>query len=276
MSGQDALRKRAALLSELHESVQAMKNVALAELQRLTHQGPALARALTIVAEGLAQCGEATPAAGPSPPQPARMSWLVIGAERGFCGPFNARLLEAARALRHADPGTRVLLASRRAGTQLDSSDDGIVVLPGCAAVEDMAVALDGWLAVLAEDMQDGRVIWLLHTNGTGVVRRRLLPAPDLTSVVARPAAPAGAVPPAHYLPLPVLRAALLRQVVRLLVQAALNASLEHENRARLTQMQLAQEHLEKLGNTLRRRQATLRQADITSELETLANVMAD
>jgi len=275
MSLQESLRKRAALLLELHGIVQAMKNVAFAELQRVMREKLALARALSAVAGGLARCGQTWPADDKPPRHPERTSWLVIGAERGFCGTFNARLLESVRSVLHADTTARVLLASRRAGDRLDAADRGYRVLPGCAAVEDASAALDGWLAALDDEARQSYVVYLLYTTDSGVVRRRLLPAPDLAGIAPEPVPPDGVEPPAHYLPMPVLRAALQRQVIRLLVQSALYASLEQENRSRLTQMQQAQDHLERLGAALQRRQAALRQADITNELETLTSILS-
>jgi F-type H+-transporting ATPase subunit gamma len=275
MSSQDALRKRSMLLSELHEIVQAMKNVASAELLRLTHERQTQMQALGAVAGGLARCSEMRPRDVMPSPQTGGASWLLIGAERGFCGTFNARLLEAMRALLDADPQTRVLLASRRMGDHLDHTDGRCVIIPGCAAVEAAAAALDCWLPALEAEARNGRTVWMLHASEHGFARRRLLPAPDLTGIVPEPAMQGDSSPPAHYLPAPVLRAALRRQAFRLLVQAALYESLEHENRSRLTQMQLAHEHLERLGQALQRRQAAQRQADITNELETLTSVLA-
>ncbi len=272
MSNQSALRKRTTLLSELRQIVQAMKNVAFAELQRATRERHSLAQALKAVLDGLATCHELAPAAvGAAVPLPA--SWFVIGAERGFCGTFNARLAESVRAVQQNDPNARVLVAGQRVAEQLESSAATCIGLAGCASVEDAAVALDGWLTVLENEVLQGREVWLLHTTDTGVVRRRLLPAPDLDDV-AHPVRPVEANRlPMHYLPASIMQAALQRQAVRLIMQAALCASLEQENRSRLTQMQLAHDHLERLRTTLRRRQALQRQADITNELETLTSV---
>jgi F-type H+-transporting ATPase subunit gamma len=291
MSSQEAFRKRAALLTELHEIVQAMKNVAAAELLRLTRERQTLTQALGAVAGGLARCSEMHPLDVTPPPHTARASWLVIGAERGFCGTFNARLLQAMQALLDADPQARVLLASRRMGDHLadhfadhlaehlaehlDPANGRYVIVPGCAAVEDTAAALDCWLPALEAEARDGRTIWMLHTADQGFARRRLLPVPDLTGIVLEPAIQGTSGPPAHYLRAPVLRTALRQQAFRLLVQAALYESLEHENRSRLAQMQLAHEHLDRLGQALRQRQAAQRQADITNELETLTSVLA-
>jgi len=287
MSNQEAFRKRAALLTELHEIVQAMKNVAAAELLRLTRERQTLKQALGAVAGGLARCSEMRPLDVTPPPHTARASWLVIGAERGFCGTFNARLLQDMQALLDADPQAHVLLASRRMGDHfadhpgdhlgdhLDPADGRYVIMPGCAAVEDAAAALDCWLPALEAEARDGRTIWMLHTADQGFARRRLLPVPDLTGIVPEPAMQGTSGPPAHYLRAPVLRTALRQQAFRLLVQAALYESLEHENRSRLTQMQLAHEHLDRLGQALRQRQAAQRQADITNELETLTSVLA-
>ena len=71
-------------------------------------------------------------------------------------------------------------------------------------------------------------------------------------------------------LPRPVLMAAVLHQMVRVQLRAALETSLVQENHARLAQMQRAQDHLDELAAELRRRSARLRQADITNELELL------
>ncbi|CAG2155346.1 F0F1 ATP synthase subunit gamma [Cupriavidus numazuensis] len=276
MSGQHALRKRAALLSELQEIVQAMKNVASAEVQRATRERQALTQALLAVADGLAQCVDMDLPNDTPTLHAGKNSWLAIGAERGFCGTFNARLLQALRSLLLDDPHAHVLLASHRASDRLDSAGNRYVVLPGCATVDDAPAAIDTWLAALDEERRQGRTLWLLHTSESGLVSRRLLPEPDLTSIIAsEPAAQDASGPPIHYLSAPLLQAALQRQAFRLLVQTALCESLEHENRSRLSQMQLAQAHLEELGHLMRRRQAAQRQADITNELETLTSILA-
>lgn len=270
MSDQHELRERAALLEELRQIVQAMKNIAFAELQHVSHALPAQALAYETVLQALLAL----------PPQPepdlaaarsdAPVAWLVIGAERGFCGAFNARLAAQVAELRRDDPAARLLIAGERLYQLAGPEAQGAVLLPGCAAIEDADNLLDEWLAALAREASNCREVWLLHAEESAIERRRLLPEP-LPPTSARPAADT----PMRYLPLPALRAALVLQCLRLLLQSGLFASLKQENRWRLAQMQRAQDHLDELGQTLRRRRAALRQADITNEQETLMSSVA-
>lgn len=255
-----ALGERRELLAELRQIVQAMKNLAFAELQRVGRVLPAQAQARDAVRQGLASLPTGAVARGPATHVAA---WLVIGAERGLCGAFNARLAQEVAGLTPQDPAPAVLVASHRLAESLDALP-GIQPVPGCPGLEDADAVLDAWVARILAATAAGGEAWLLATQESGPVRRRLWPwQPD--------AAPGGVVDaPWRLLPLPDLATALERQWLRLELQAALLASLEEENRWRLAQMQRAQDHLDELAATLRQQLARLRQADITNELETL------
>lgn len=277
MTAPSGLRARAALLDELRQIVQAMKNIAFVELQRVARVRPAQQQAAQAVMQALrtlpADPQAAAEAAGAS--RKGAIAWLVVGAERGFCGAFNARLAHAVSELREQQPTARVLVASHRVLDLLAEAGQGggVVGLPGCAAAEEADAVLDEWLAAIARHASDCRELWLLHTADSGLARLRLWPEPE------SPAQPSGArarqaarPSPGHHLPIPVLRGALRQQALRLVLQGGLYASLEQENHWRLMQMQRAQDHLDELGKTLQRRYAALRQADITNELETLVS----
>jgi F-type H+-transporting ATPase subunit gamma len=276
MSGQSALRERAALLEELRQIVQAMKNIAFAELQRVTHLLPvqnsacdALFRALA----ALPQRPEAPEVVGRSAPP---VAWLVVGAERGFCGAFNDHLAAEVSALYGSDSTLRFFVAGQRLSQLLEGHPAQAVMLPGCAALEDADSVLDEWIAALSKEAPQWRELWLLYTGEGTLERRRLLP------ISLEPKAPAlrksdrGSNAPLHYLPLPALRAALEQQGLRLLAQAGLFSSLKQEHRWRLAQMQRAQDHLDELGTTLRKRHAAQRQSDITNEQETLMSSLPE
>lgn len=273
MSGNHALRERAELLAELRDIVQAMKNVAFAELQRVSRELPALAEARDAVLRSVSRL--------PPPDDERRAAvrptaWLVIGAERGFCGAFNAHLADEVGQLLSAEPKPTVLVASQRLHEFLGPEATATMALPGCSAVEDSTKVLESWLDVLASfTALPAADIRLLHHGASGVQRSRLWPVATATE---RTVACASRVRPwdlpLHHLPWAALREALQRQALQLLLQSALCDSLAQENRSRLAQMQLAQDHLDGLGRALRRRRSMLRQAEITNELETLISAL--
>lgn len=285
MTAQLQLRERATLLGDLRQIVQAMKNLAMAELQRLQRSQPALAEAQTTLEAAWAQLAD--PMAHADRAGAEDRIWLVIGAERGFCGAFNAHLADAVSTLQ-ARPGQTLWLAGQRLADAWQASrpagapDAPVRVLPGCGALDEAEPVLAAWLQAATEAMAPPagaqRAVWLLSTRAAGLQAQRLLPSPGAPQVWpdAAPAAPptrGAAVPdlPVRLgLPRPVLMAAVLHQTVRVQLRAALETSLVQENHARLAQMQRAQDHLDELAADLRRRWASLRQADITNELELL------
>jgi F-type H+-transporting ATPase subunit gamma len=267
MSGRYALRERLTLLQELRQIVKAMTNLAFAELQRTIRILPALAMARDTVLQALdEEVMNESDVHAREPMRERPKTWLVIGSERGFCGAFNARIMTEAAALHRADPAARLVVAGRRLVELLGDDAGKVVALPGSAAIDEAASTLDAWLSALGRDLLDGRELWVLHAGASGWVRERLLPRPE-----ARQAARAAAL---RYLAPLVLRAALERQALRLMLEAALYGSLQQENHWRLAQMQRAKDHLDKLGRVLNRRHALLRQSDITNELETLMTSM--
>jgi F-type H+-transporting ATPase subunit gamma len=285
MAVQQQLRERATLLADLRQIVQAMKNLALAELQRLQRSQPALAEAQTTLEAAWAQL--TGPAVRPDRAGAEARIWLVLGAERGFCGAFNAHLADAVSTLQ-ARPGQTLWLAGQRlaeawrARQPAGAPEAAVRVLPGCGALDEAELVLAAWLQAATEAMAPTagaqRAVWLLSTRAAGLQAQRLLPAPGAPQAWpdAAPAAPtmravAGTSLPVRLgLPQPVLMAAVLHQTVRVQLRAALETSLVQENHARLAQMQRAQDHLDGLAADLRRRWASLRQADITNELELL------
>ena len=276
MSGQSALRERAALLEELRQIVQAMKNIAFAELQRVAHLLPVqnlACDALIAALQALPEKADAREVTGRSN---APIAWLVIGSERGFCGAFNDHLATEVAALRNVDPTCRLFVAGQRLCQLLEAEPAQTIILPGCAALEDADSVLDAWIAAFSQVQAHWRELWLLYTGEATIERRRLLPIATAPKQTTSTPSSQLAHAPLHYLPLPALRAALEHQGLRLLLQGGLFASLKQEHRWRLAQMQRAQDHLEELGGVLRKRHAVLRQSEITNEQETLMSSLPE
>jgi F-type H+-transporting ATPase subunit gamma len=274
VNNETALRERGALLDELGQIVQSMRNLAMAELQRVAKIRPAQMEARQTVADALAALQPDGALALSPVPASGPVSWLVIGAERGFCGAFNAQLLEAVQDLCAGQPEAHVLLASARLARLAEGGVPEAMrtTMKGCAALDEAEPAVDEWLAAIWGAGHAGRAVWLMHVGEHGIVREPLWP-PVPWSEASRPDQHGSqACAFLTYVPQAQLHAALARQACRLTVQSALQASLEQENRWRLSQMQRAHDHLDDLRRQLRQRYAALRQANITNELETLAS----
>jgi len=259
-----ALRERLALLDDLRQIVTAMRNLAYAELQRLNRMQAASARADATVVRALADTVVAT---GAPSRRPASTVWLVIGAERGFCGGFNDQLADALTDPVAHEADAQWMIAGTRLRQRLEPVLRGAVWLDGCTVAEDAPSCVDAWMSRLAMSAPLGTapapVLWLLHHTEHGVARRRVLPLPDL------PPGSAGG-PPMRYLRAGELLPKLLAEMLRVALLGALHQSLQQENHWRLAQMQRAQDYLDEAGGRLRRRYFRERQSDITSELETL------
>lgn len=259
-----ALRERLALLDELRQIVTAMRNLAYAELQRLNRIQAAGAKAEQAAVRALA---DTVCDASVVSPRHTSTVWLVIGAERGFCGGFNEQLAEALPDLMQRHPEARWMIAGARLRQRLESVIPGAVWLDGCTGMEDAPACVDAWLSRLTMPGPSGTtpapLLWLLHHAEHGIVQRRLLPMPDLPPPSAGPR-------PLRYLPAARLLPKLLAETIRVALLGALHRSLQQENHWRLAQMQRAQDYLNEGGTRLRHRYFRQRQSEITSELQTL------
>lgn len=258
MTGDKALRERSHLLDELRQIVQSMKNLAFAELQRVSRIREAQSEAASTLNQALMRLGSMPSPASSAAPDQGRM-WLVIGAERGFCGAFNARLADTLDELKLAESKQPVLVASTR--MKESSPSPAFAFLKGCASSDEVDMTVDDWLAAIEQNRGSATHLQVIRHDEHQVIQTMLpLHAPPCADRVSI----------AHQLPLPGLRSAIHRQHLRFMIQDAITASLLQENHWRLNQMQRAQDHLDELSAQLRRQYAANRQANITNELETL------
>ncbi|BAK77285.1 F0F1 ATP synthase subunit gamma [Pseudogulbenkiania sp. NH8B] len=255
-----ALRGHLRMLAELGKIVGAMRNLAYAEVQRLNRLTQSQARAESVLRQALAEShGGASSSKG-------RPLWLVIGAERGFCGGFNERLQAALPALCTRYPDAVWFVSGDRLSQNTLPLPLSFEALPGCNTAEEAADCIEAWLDMLWprwSDSEPGTELFVLHHAEHDLCEQRLLPLPTLPP-------PSPGPPPLRTLPDAVLRPKLQTEWLRVALLGALFQSLQQENRWRLAQMQRAQDHLDDTGTRLKRAYFRQRQADITSELETL------
>lgn len=242
------LRRRSALLDELRQIILAMRNLSLTELQRATRAVEGQDQAVAALLQALADVGWNAPAA-------EKQVLLVIGSERGFCGGFNDRLAEAAYDWRALHPQARGFLAGDRLRSRLVWPE--AVPLAGCAELS----ALDDTIADWLRDLPADHRLTVLHHTEQGPAAIALLP----------PALPRAAPhPPLSNLAAAELHRQLQPAWLRLALTHRLTHSLQQEYRWRLNQMQRARDHLDDAEKSLRSTLQRQRQAEVTTELETL------
>ncbi len=259
------LRERLALLAELGQIVAAMKNLAYVELRRVARVQEAQAAAQSAMAQALSLAGLALGEA-----QVQADIWLAIGSENGFCGGFNEQLAEAVMALTKQQPGANWLLAGNRLQQLLAEPLPAAQTLPGAGTSEELSACLELWAAHL------GALFGAATDHKTlpriGLLFHRQLPGRDaeLAQLPLLPPMTAGEARAQLLLPQAQLQTSLRLDQLRIQLLGAGLHSLLQENRARLAQMQRAQDHLDEAEQTLQRRYFRERQADITAELQTL------
>lgn len=258
MSGA-ALREHLRLLADLGKIVGAMRNLAYAEVQRLSRMMTAQAQAEQVLLQAMADC---LPENEESEKQAI---WLMIGSERGFCGGFNDHVLEAWPALAARYPDAIWYTAGERLCQRAVSLIPKAGALLGCSTAEEAAECVESWIESLLPitNASPDAALLVLHHTEHGLYEGQILPQPKLP-------APCKGSAPLRTLATHILQSRLQAEWLRTSLTGALYQSLQQENRWRLAQMQRAQDHLDEASAHLKQAYFRQRQADITSELETL------
>ena len=202
-----------------------------------------------------------------------RLALLVFGAEQGFAGAFNARLVDAAAAAARSEDrpkllmliGSRALTAAKARGMIPDWSHPMIVHLDRAAGLAEAIVTR------LFEGLADGDIgsILLLHAGAgeeAAPVARRLAPF-DYSRFPSLKAAQS----PLLNMPAAALLPRLAEEHLFAEIVEAAVLSFAAENEARLRAMTKAQRHIDELLERLNARARTLRQEEITNEIIELA-----
>lgn len=203
-------------------------------------------------------------------------AWILIGAERGFCGRFNERLITHVQSAAEAGsvPAKLLTLGSRfseqmaEQGFKLDLSQPLPATPEGLEALSTRLMnQVDAW-------NKDGATqIKLIHTqreeNGALAIAQKVIWPVPISAL--RKAQKLQWPTRQHPLVLAEPVAALhliLRQVSRASLISACMESLLCESSARLARLQIAEENIAQRLEDLRQMHNTLRQSAITSELQ--------
>lgn len=270
MSHRRELLNRIAGLTEINEILGAMKGLALVELRRIGENIDAQRHCVREIENAMADFLAFHRHALPSPRSPTHGIRCVIGAERGFCGDFNARIAEAARAQHAAAtlPEQMILVGEKLADAWTGPDDDVVrIAAPSVADEVPAALAelLDTVDRAVAAHASAALSLVVVHHGARGIRTRQLLPLPEPRARgIKESFAPRLNLDPRQCFE------ALTEHYLYALLHAVFFDSMLEENRHRLQHMDMAMHRLEEQLTLLDRRQNRQRQEEIIEEIEVI------
>lgn len=262
MTARRDIEQRLHSLDEIREVMSSMKTLATMETHKLARflaiQQRQVADIETMAADLLAHFPFVRPET------PPRSALILIGAERGFCGDFNERLIRSM----NATTAPAVIAVGHRLGTRLPGGDSLLTIVDGAGATEQVASVRDALAAAVAALQHDHGPLALtvIYQGGADLTRRErpLFPPFATLPLPARQFSH----PPRLTLEPATLFADLLDQYLFAVLSEALYTSLMAENQRRVQHLDSAIHHLDERRETLARHSRTLRQEEIIEEIE--------
>lgn len=272
MTRRATLERHRRSLGEIREIMNSMKSLAYMETRKLSRFLDAQRAVVHSIEEAasdlLAFHPDILPAAAAVEPS----VYLLIGSERGFCGDFNHKVVQALT--ERAQPDTTLLAVGRRLCTLLEEQGFAPVAIDGASVSEDVTPVLDRVAAELTAPRHARRaaaVGALFHETPDRIGARRLAPPfARLTAV------PAGGSPPILNRPPSELLTELADHYLFAALHAMLYTSLMAENNRRVAHLESAVKHLDEQTDDLGRRCNALRQEEIIEEIEVILLSAAD
>jgi F-type H+-transporting ATPase subunit gamma len=271
MSGRRELQQRLRRLGETREILNAMKNLALMETRKLARYRTTQQQVVELIETSAGDFLTAYP----PPPAKDRQTVhvdLLLGSERGFCGDFNEALLAAVA--RDPEPAGQLIVVGHKLCRRLAGDERVIATLDGAGVADEVPVALNRLIDTISS-LQTGspaagavlRLTLWHHAGGNDEINRKPLLPPfrQLPQTVPSPA-----YPPLLNLPPPVFLAELIDQYLFALLHQAFYLSLLAESQRRVTHMDGAVTHLDSTVEQLTRKSHSLRQEEITEEIEVI------
>jgi len=256
-------------LGEIREIMNSMKTLAYMETRKLARFLPAqqtvvksietmAADLLSFHPDILAEATETTPV------------FLMIGAERGFCGDFNHALTDHLATVRQAENAAQPLLLA--VGRKLHPllEDDGRIAafVDGASVAEEVPAVLQRLVHELALLQGDrfSPTLYCIHHDDYGIVMNRLLP--PFQHQLHTPSS--HAYPPLMNLTAGELLIDLADHYLLAALHQMLYTSLMVENRRRVTHLEGAVKHMDEQSSDLAQQCNRLRQEEIIEEIEVI------
>lgn len=250
-------------LGELQEIISSMKTLSQIELHKLA----GLSASQHALAENLGRIATDFYHHFPQPKVEGSELWLVIGSERGFCGDFNDGLL---RRLQQVFPTCsenpqRVLAAGRKLWSRMVETLPGFVALQGANASEELPHILGEVVAGIQQRMVEERAVTLqvlYHDTEHGEIKAQCLLPPEVSDESGWRNPPMLNLSPEQFLE------RFLQHYLYLGLNEFFAISLLAENQYRVQHLEGAVRRLDERLEQLTSRARSLRQEEITEEIE--------
>ena len=271
MSARRQLQQRLRSLGEMQEILGSMKTLAVLETHKLARFGANQQRLVTGIERAAADFCQSFPQILKRLPILAEV-YLLLGSERGFCGDFNEglriKLTEVQQ--QHTGENVLVLAIGSRLWAKLTKDPRVIARLNGPSATEEVPAVLIQVIDTLLDlenQFHSLSLTVLCHDPETQqVVQHPLLP--PFTAFTERP--PALGPPPSINLPPRQLFSELVEHYLFATLHALFYTALDVENQRRIQHLKAATRRLEEKITQLTLRANTLRQEEITEEIEVI------
>ena len=269
MSKRRAIEKQVHSLNDIGEIMNAMKNLSLMESHRLSRFIETQRRVVNTIESAADDFLDFWRPGLPNAEEYCDL-YLLVGAERGFCGDFNESLVRVfERAIGEVQDGAVIVVGGKLAAKFEGNRRIG-AVLDGASVAEDVDQVLAKLMNTLSS-VQSPRAgdrplrLTVLHHNSEaeGVQISVLEPFKKPDSQKTRFAfAPVLNLHPGTFL------SGLVKMYLFAALQELLSSSLLAENQRRMQHIDSAVRRLERTSAELMRRRNVLRQEEITEEIE--------
>ena len=250
-------------LAELGDIIVTMRALAAASLQEGRRALPAVSRYASLIEYGIGDVAailDATAESAPEDDTAAAETICIIGSEHGFVGDLNAELLAGA----DLPPTSRLIVVGRRLqGAVVERDLPVAAALPMTAHVAGVPL-LARKIAETVGAAPNVRLLSAKHEPGRAGVQakaRQVLPV-QLPARGARSSAP-----PLHQIAARELLAELADEYLLAEISRGLIEALVEESQIRLGVLTTASKNISDKLDELRRKERTLRQETITTEL---------
>jgi F-type H+-transporting ATPase subunit gamma len=273
MSQSRELQLRIAQMEEIRSILNAMKNLALIEMHKLTHYESA--QSLSVA--NIKQAAQDFLAFHPEPiaKDQANVIAVLIGAERGFCGDFNEQLISLVNTGRYSG----IIAIGTRLCNRLSAHPLVIATINGANSAEEVSTILNQLIDAIAlatentdkpllnERSPSFKLVTIYHDYRSAQLReRQIVPA---FSELSQSTLPKGHAPILNLKP-PEFFSELSYHYLYAVLHEIFYLSLLAENQQRLQHLEGAVKHLDDATINLHRKVQIYRQEEITEEIEVI------